>query len=158
MGWVVMTSSVGAALASPPDQQRGRDQDAEDQVAGQAEPLAKLAPGGAGGRAGPHVQHRPGKRAGRGPAGEAPVGHPDRAGDHRQQGVDHGHEPGGEHRPAAAAVEELLGLGPVAGTQPAAEAAAAEPVPEPAAEQVADRLAGQRPGDGRPDQGQEPGR
>jgi hypothetical protein len=158
MGWVVMESSVGAALASPPDQQRGRDQDAEDQVAGQAEPLAELVPGGTGGRAGPHVQHRPGQRACRGPAGEPPVGHPDRAGDHRQQRVDHGDEPRGEHRPAAAAVEELLGLGPVAGAQPAAEAAGPEPIPEPAADQVPDRLAGQRPGDGDPDQGQEPPR
>jgi hypothetical protein len=158
MGWIVMASSVGAAVASPPDHQRGRDEDAEDQVAGQAEPLAELAPGGTGGRAGTHVQHRPGQRARRRPAGEAPVGHPDRPGDHWEQRVDHGDEAGREHRPAAAAVEELLGLGPVGRTQPAAEAAAAETVPEPAAEQVPDRLAGQRPGDGRPDQRQEPRR
>jgi hypothetical protein len=53
----------GAAPTAPdrPGQQRDGDQGGEDHVAGHAEPVAVLPPGGARGRADADVRHRPGQ-------------------------------------------------------------------------------------------------
>jgi hypothetical protein len=147
-------AAAPASRPQPPDRER---RGADDDQAGQPDPLAVLPPRRPGRRADPDEGRRPGDRAQEAPAEEPPVAHAHGAGDDRDQRVDHGDEAGRGHRAAAAAGQERLGVRPGVLAEPPAEAAGPDPVAVAAAEQVADRLAEQGPERAHRDQRGEPG-